>query len=231
MKKIISLSIAFMLIVACFSLCVSADSLTNIAEKKAYTVNLGENTAFRLVADGYSDGDEAPVNQKMTDGIRATDGGTDPIGALKKADGTNDVAPNGDYIIDLGKSYDNIVKFSFDQWYGSWGISEPASVEYFISADGTNYTSVGKVETADAEVISEGTWSGVDYVVELDEAVSARYIKVSAVGGNYVWGSEIQVFAKSTGTTTPDTGDTGITVFAIITLVSFAGAYIVKKVK
>ena len=70
------------------------------------------------------------------------------------------------------------------------GIGLPASVEYFVSADGTSYTSVGKVN-------SYGDFSLVNPTAELvlHEDAAGRYVRVRIVPGtyNFVFASELSV--------------------------------------
>ena len=77
--------------------------------------------------------------------------------------------------IDLGKKESiNKIRLNVLKQEGSW-IYPPAFVEFFISNDGTNFTSVGKL-TPDAN----GIWKDERRIEQRLTNTSAKYIKVLA---------------------------------------------------
>ncbi len=93
--------------------------------------------------------------------------------------------------LDLGAVYDDLRYFALELNSDEGaGIGLPASVEYFVSADGTSYTSVGKVN-------SYGDFSLVNPTAELvlHEDAAGRYVRVRIVPGtyNFVFASELSV--------------------------------------
>ncbi|MDL2287746.1 discoidin domain-containing protein, partial [Eubacteriales bacterium OttesenSCG-928-G02] len=157
----------------------------HVAKDKPYTA-----TATDYRTDGFGDG-EFGVNQKLTDGIFAANGGTNDIGAYK---GTADNA-TAEIIIDLEGVY-SLKRFAYDLWFGNWGIPEASTVEYLISTDGENFTSVGTISVPDktAYLVEGEGWKYFDFVLTLDEDVEAQYVKVVANGKSWIWGSEIRVY-------------------------------------
>ena len=260
MKKILAVLLTLTLFIPCFSILASAGDLVNVAKGKKYTVDIGsEGTAEYGCPDpddgtGFGDGKNLS-RQRLTDGVIGTDdgGAVGLIGAQQ--------TPKAIYTIDLGSVVKGIKKLNMDMYYGPWGISEALSVEYALSEDGTNYTTVGKVERKNAVNKVNGEWNGDDYILNLTEAKSARYVKITAVATNYVWSSEMQVFSdgSSSGSSqssssetssnsqsssesktssssqpadnNPKTGDSGMAIFAVIAILSVGAAYSFSKRK
>jgi LPXTG-motif cell wall-anchored protein len=237
MKKSIAILLVLLLAIPFFSVITSAGDLVNVAKGKKYTVDIGsDGTAGYSCPDpddgtGFGDGKNL-ARQRLTDGVIAKDdgGGAGLIGAQQ--------TPKAIYTLDLGSVVKGIKKLSMDMYYGPWGIGEALSIEYALSEDGTTYTTVGKVERKNAVNKVNGEWKGDDYILNLTEAKSARYVKITAVATNYVWSSEMQVFADGSGDpgssqsasesskdNNPETGDNGITIFAIIAIISVGAAY------
>ncbi|OGO93242.1 MAG: hypothetical protein A2Y17_02645 [Clostridiales bacterium GWF2_38_85] len=222
MKKVLELLLTALLLLSCMSLFVSAADLTNVAQGKTYTVDIGESgTASYGYPDGYGDG-PAAERQLLTDGNIATDNGDAGTGAQQTSLGV--------YVIDLGSVVDGIKKLNMDM-YGceGWGVGVPISVEYAISTNGTDYTTVGTVLVDGAVAKGVGDWVGYDFILELTEAQSAQYVKMTASATNYIWSTEMQVFAES-ATTTPDTGD-NVAVLIVLLVVAAAGSIIVTSRK
>ncbi|HAN20612.1 MAG: hypothetical protein A2Y15_09020 [Clostridiales bacterium GWF2_36_10] len=200
MKKVLVFLLVAVLIIPCFSLFTSAADLTNVAELKPYTTDIGTGTpGYGMPAEGedqnggYGDGIDG-VRQRLTDGViggGADGGGYGIIGAQSTTQAI--------YVIDLGSVVNGILKLNMDMYSNSgWGIGDGISVEYALSTDGTTYTTVGTVLIADAVDKSAEGWTAYDYILELSSAKSARYVKMTATATNYVWSTEMQVFADET---------------------------------
>jgi LPXTG-motif cell wall-anchored protein len=194
LKKLLAIIISALLIIPVSSFFVNAADLSNVAKGKTYTVDIGEGTPGYSCPDpddgtGFGDGVNAK-RQRLTDGVIGADDG-----GLKGLIGAQQTA-KAVYIIDLGSVVNGIKKLSMDLYYGNWGIGEALSVEYALSTDNTNFNNVGKVERKDAVNKVNAVWKGDDYVLNLSEAKSARYVKITATATNYVWSSEMQVFAE-----------------------------------
>jgi len=187
MKKALAVILVLLLTVPFLSIIASADDLVNVALGKKYTVDIGEQ-GQPYDNDSLSDGENGSF-QRLTDGVV---GGTD--GGLAGLPGAQ-YTPQAVYVIDLGSVVNGIKKFNMDMYYGPWGIKEPKSVEYEVSVDGVDYTYLGKVEKKDAVNKSNEGWYGDEYILTLSAPVSARYVRVTATGDNFIWSTEIQVFA------------------------------------
>jgi LPXTG-motif cell wall-anchored protein len=212
MKKILISLLLVVLIVSSFSLFASAEELTNVAQGKHYTLDIGDGTPGYGVDNGYGDGVDA-VNQRLTDGVIGEASGaitSSPGVGLAGAQKTTKAI----YVIDLGSVVTGIQKFNMDMYSKTdWGIAPSVSVEYAVSEDGITYTTVGTVLLANATSKGsgvEGEWVASDYILELTTAVSARYVKMTAIAGNYVWSTEMQVFAN-TGAASTDTSSVAST--------------------
>lgn len=264
---VLLLTVSFLSIVA------SAADLVNVAKGKRYTVDIGPegkpNYEVENPGEGKGCGDgENASRQRLTDGVvGGTDGGEGGIpGAQQTAKAI--------YVIDLGSKVNGIKQFCMDMYYGAWGILEPKSVEYAISDDKNSFTVVGTVEKKDAVNKVNDAWKGDNYILTLNNAVSARYIRVTATGQNFIWSTEIQVFAdpsaandssssqstssqsstssqtsssktsssqsssskapsnsqvSSSKASNPQTGDSGIAVFAVMAFISGGVVYSVNK--
>lgn len=194
--------------------------------------------------DGYGD----PEFTKLTDGVWSVTGSDAIIGAFD--------SPTGSVKIDFGASMD-IERVATDLWYGDWGIGEPISVTFFLSEDGSDFTELGTVPNSEAESGTFGTFSKYLYTLNLDEAVSGRYLKVEYTGSSHVWTSEIEAYtytpedpseseetseaeptseveptseaAESSNSSSAETGDTGMVALAIVSLIALAGVIVIKR--
>lgn len=197
MKKNLIFLLVLVLMIPCFSLFVNAAEPVNVAEGKSYTVDITDGTAGYGIpvpddGSGFGDGIDA-YRQRLTDGvIAAEDGGlTGQIGAQSTATAI--------YVIDLGSVVSGISKFNMDMYsIPSWGVGDAISVEYAVSTNGTDYTTVGTVLRADAVSKGNTDFIGHDYILTLAAPQSARYVRMTASATNYVWSSEMQVFADNT---------------------------------
>ncbi len=139
----------------------------------------------------------------------------------------------GEIVLDFGAKED-FTSFRTHIWgTASSGIGEMSKVEFFVSDDNQNWTSVGAVTDG---LTGDGVW------VELEKAASGRYVKYAytmseANKGVYMFVSECEAYATVAATSDPsekpvdpaDTADNGIVALAIISAIAVAGAVIVKK--
>lgn len=195
-----------------------------------------------------NDGSGDPEFTKLTDGVWSVTGSDAIIGAFD--------SPTGSVKIDFGASMD-IERVATDLWYGDWGIGEPISVTFFLSEDGSDFTELGTVPNSEAESGTFGTFSKYLYTLNLDEAVSGRYLKVEYTGSSHVWTSEIEAYtytpedpseseetseaeptseveptseaAESSNSSSAETGDTGMVALAIVSLIALAGVIVIKR--
>jgi len=218
----------------------SADTSTDTstaepAQKKNLLAGLQYTTeGNKRATDNFSDTNEdGTCRYRLTDGVYAEDPGTDKVGAYGNG--------NVSFVFDLGEKTD-ITGFYTDGYSGNWGIGAPTSVEFFVSDNGTDYTSVGAVEKSDDNTTAlTGTW--VKHEFALDKAASGRYIKVVYNTTSVTWLSEIEAYGTedaetSTATSTDtsadkpaETADNGIVALAVIASIAVAGAVIVKKTR
>ncbi|MEG2003008.1 MAG: hypothetical protein RR057_00240 [Clostridia bacterium] len=105
-------------------------------------------------------------------------------------------------VLDLGEKVNDITGLNIGFHYNFWGITSPAMVEYLISDDGKDFTSIKKLLFEDAKVstpasdpISE-TAKISEFIYTPQVALSGRYIKVVIFveGQAHVWGNELEVF-------------------------------------
>ncbi|MDD2268849.1 MAG: hypothetical protein PHY15_04760 [Eubacteriales bacterium] len=231
MKKF-AILLAALLLLSVTAMFVSAAEFTNVAEGKAYTLNIIAGTPGYGVPDpddgtGYGDGIDA-FRQRLTNGEKAPgpDGGAS---ASERAYVGGQNATEAEYVIDLGSVVEGIKKLDMDLYDNSgWGISAPTSVEYFISDDNENFTSLGVVEAANVIKTSSGTWNRYDMTLDLDAEKSARYVKVNVKVGSHVWSSEIEVLVES-DEESPDTSDGFVYAVAALTVSAGAAIIITKK--
>lgn len=183
MKKRLSLLIAFAMIFTLVSvISVSAADDVNVALGKPYTASTPYTD--RTYPNDYQliDGKE------LTDGVKGTTAyGTEWHGFYNQS--TYEVK------IDLGKKYPGIKRITMqveDNQQAS--IFKPKSVEYFISNDNRNFTSVGTATAT--KTGSAGGGDLYDYTLELTTTVTARFIKVVITrdSGMFVFASEVEVF-------------------------------------
>jgi hypothetical protein len=182
---------------------VSAAEDSNIAAGKAYTAT--EPYTDRAWPNDYQliDGKE------LTDGVKGTTGyGTEWHGFYNLSE----------YFakVDLGKKYPGIKKITmqFSEITGA-SIFKPKSVEYFISTDNRNFTSVGMAVATENGTTSAGG-ALYDYAVELSTTVTARFVKavITKDQGMFIFASEFEVFNSgeagtdsAPGEVYQDTGD------------------------
>ncbi|MBR5859571.1 MAG: discoidin domain-containing protein [Clostridia bacterium] len=156
----------------------------NLSTGKKYTVTGGAYDG--KWTDTGSDG--KPLG-KLTDGVYASSGSATEIGAYKSANQT--------VTIDLGE-ISAVVAIKTDLWGNTgWGIQNPEELEIKmeISNDGKTFTEVAKPKAVNSR--GDGDWKGLDYIIDLASPVNARYVRVSYLGGNFVWASEIAVFGET----------------------------------
>ena len=229
MKKL-TIFIAAVLVFSMVAIAASAATLKNVAEGKTYTVEIisgGDETPYGYNADneeGFGDGPNG-IRQRLTDGVagEGEGGGGGEVGAQKATEAV--------FVIDLGKEVSNIKKLTMDLYKNDgWGIAIPVSVEYAISNDNTTFTSLGVVEVSDSNKVADVAWDTWYMDLNLTEAKSARYVKITAKASNYVWSTEIQVLAEDAGSSTPDTSDNTVYV-ALALVISVSSAALVLKKK
>ncbi len=98
--------------------------------------------------------------------------------------------------LDLERVYNDLSLFALEvQEDTGAGISYPGSVEYFVSTDGVDYTSLGYGK------IDDSFLAGTEFVYKPGFPVSARYIRVKILPGkyNFVFASELSVGITSSG--------------------------------
>ena len=223
MKKL-TIFLAALLVFSMVAVAASAATLKNVAEGKTYTVEIvagGGDEPYGYNADnddGFGDGPNG-IRKRLTDGTAGAGdgGGYAQVGAQKATEAV--------YVIDLGKEVVNIKKLTMDLYKNDgWGIGAPISVEYAISSDNVTFTSLGVVEVNDTTKVDGVSWDTWYMDLDLTEAKSARYVKITALATNYVWSTEIQVLAEES----PGTSDN--TLFVALTfLVSVSSAALVLK--
>ena len=216
--------------------------LVNVALGKAYTTDALFRQGGREDNWGWSENAEIAYPDEdgitLTDGIHAAEDAlySDPawIGFNTSTPSTTE---NGYawMIVDLGKA-ENIEKLVL--YLGGKGLTSGLSlsekVEFFVSNDNENWTSVGEaVIPEDDDTVHEAA-----AVLELDKAVSAKYIqaRVSREKG-WMFVSEFEAYAAQSGSEAPSTSekpteptsDNGIVALALISVLAIAGAVIVKK--
>ncbi|HBR32593.1 MAG TPA: hypothetical protein DD733_10990 [Clostridiales bacterium] len=202
MRKMFFAFLAMAIIVSGFSLIAGAEELTNVAEGKSYTLECETSEADYGYTEGtdsgFGDGPNA-IRQRLTDGMHGLESTrTVKSGAQK--------TKKAFYVIDLGSVVNGISKLNMDMYYRTdWGIQKPIGVEYALLTDGVNYTTEGKILVADSvERETPEPWVGYDFTLNLSTPKSARYVKMIAEGGNYIWSTEMQVFASGEETSDPE---------------------------
>ncbi len=159
---------------------------TDIALGKSYTPTGG-------AYDGaWSDtGADGKPTGKLTDGILATAGDDTSIGCYK--------GEAQSITIDLGAVYD--IKLIETRIFGNggWGIPDPkeANVDIYISADGKDFTLLGKAGKADGA--ADGEWKMCAFTLAADGETEARFVRISyTLTGKFLWTDEIAVYGKET---------------------------------
>lgn len=101
-------------------------------------------------------------------------------------------------IVDLGAEY-YVNKFVAHTAANSgWGIASAKSLTVEYSVDGETFTSAGMVSGENIGVIVNGTgsgWTAYSHTLELDESVSARYVKfIVSSWSQFLWISEVEAW-------------------------------------
>jgi len=185
-KKALCVLLSVMLTVSVFAACLvfsaSAED-ANLLAGNHYTAE-GPTRAPDNLSDTNEDG---TCKYRLTDGTITDNPGSADVGAYGQGTVT--------FIFDLGEKKD-ISSFHCVGYSGDWGILAPTSVEFFVSDDGTNYTSVGAVEKSDDNTTSlEGNWVKHDF--NLEKAAAGKFIKVVYNTASHTWVSEIEAFGKA----------------------------------
>ncbi len=156
----------------------------NIAQGKPYTPS-----GAPYNGDWTDTGADGKPLGKLTDGKYASSGKDQAVGAYKSATHT--------VTIDLEKI--SSVRAIKTDLFGntSWGINDPTTfdVKFEISNDGKTFTELGK--TAMSDELGGGDWTKREFILELNSPVNARYVRVSYLGGTFVWSSEISVYGPA----------------------------------
>ena len=152
----------------------------NHAEGKTYVV---ENAEQR--DDGWADD-----GVKLTNGVVGKDGSEEYSGFKSTA---------MSIIVDL-VDVTEFNKISTDSTFGDWGINPLDSVEFAISDDGVEFTTVGEVVTNRAMEMGgfTGNWRGAEYKIRGNFSgrfVKITYNKTDDEAANHIWVSEIQVIS------------------------------------
>ncbi len=138
--------------------------------------------------------DGTPHGDYSDDGMVLTDGFLGGMGAGWSISG-------GNITLDLGKDFSGLEELTVYLRGGNWGIEFPDECEYFISSDGKNWESVGKVgpEGLKDQPGSNG-WAFRSFPLELTgEGLIARYVRARLTGAhmNYIWCQEFCVWRDS----------------------------------
>ena len=234
MKKLsfLCLAIVMLFTFATVSSFAAVDRTLNkivISQGKSYT-------AFGGYTENPNYGDTGDV--EFTDGIITTEAGYDASWygfQVTRAEEDENEDLYYDVIIDLGAVEDGLADFIFHtEHFISVGIDLPSEVEFFVSDNGTDFTSVGVGTVTGTVDDATATYNTVELL--LDEAVSGRYVKTHIMNGatNMVFCSEIQVIQYSADapdesqTTPPVTGD-NLAIILVIAAVSAAGLIVVSR--
>jgi len=132
-----------------------------------------------------------PHSQYADDGTKLTDG------VLGSDTGVGWSTSAGTFVLDLGEVKDGLADFNIFLRGGEWGIVAPTKAEYYVSNDRRSWELIGTVEGDGITVTpSYESWLEYSYPLELDESISARYVRFNVSGGgmNYAWAHEIAVW-------------------------------------
>ncbi len=200
------------------------------------------NSPEYVITDGQWPAD---YSGDLTDGITGTRAFDNKWAAFYK--NTKEENPNdnfdgkcGEVVVDLGKKAD-LTSFRTHIWGAAdSGIAEVSKVEFFVSDDNVNWTSVGAV--------TEGLDGADTCWAELEAKASGRYVKYAYTmteeagkTGVFLFVSECEAYGTVAGsepsTSTPTTSekpteptsDSGIIALALVSALAVAGAVIVKK--
>ncbi len=267
MKKTLALVLALALVSAlCGMLFVSADDANLASGLTTYTLSQQFRQGGKEVNWGWDD--NAPIAYPddagdLTDGKLPEEMGYgDPawIGFHPNAPEYQEIGYSS-IVLDLGKACDiSKINGIFATQMLANGIATPTSVEYLVSDDGENFTSVGTVTpTNPADVGTEN--------VALDCDVTGQYVMVKMVGNGWMFIAELEVYGAEAATapesseeapesseeaaesseeaaesseapaeskpeeSKPQTGDAGILVFAVLGVVAIAGVAVAVKAR
>ncbi|MDD4124632.1 MAG: discoidin domain-containing protein [Eubacteriales bacterium] len=200
-------------------------------------------------------------NKELTDGIIPASPSYSDVNWVGFNANSDDYAANGyaEIVIDLGEVADisgiNVVMSNLQ----NSGIAAPAEFKFFYSTNGTDYTEIGTGSydvdpfEKDGETFVNGN-KIVNNGIEVE--ASAQYVKVqftNSTGCAWMFIGEVQVFGASSGEEsseepseepsvepsadesseddTPETGDSGFVALAIVSVISLAGAVVIKRRK
>ncbi|HPE95766.1 MAG TPA: discoidin domain-containing protein [Bacillota bacterium] len=156
---------------------------TETVDKSLTRTNIALNCSYTAPENNRADGwDDDGI--KLTDGvINETDGGQTTWFGFTGS-GINSI------VLDLGEEVSGICEFELYIAYGTWGISAPVSVCYYISDDGETWTAITEeILSSDVEPIYSVTdsWSINNYLLSFDSGFTARYIKYDITSDGHVW--------------------------------------------
>ncbi|HPE94832.1 MAG TPA: discoidin domain-containing protein [Bacillota bacterium] len=141
----------------------------------------------------------APHSAYSDDGSKLTDG------VFGGDIGVGWATTKGDFILDLGERRTGIADINILMRADNWGIVAGTTAEYYVSDDKREWTQIGTVSGDDVKKTpSDATWMEYSYLLELEEAVSARYVRfvVSGPEMNFAWVHELCVWKyESSGET------------------------------
>ena len=155
----------------------------NIAIGKKYTVT---GTPYN---GNWTDTDNNAPLGKLTDGKYAPDGDDQLVGAYGGKNGHS-------VTIDLGQTT-FLRSFKTDLFGNeSWGIPSPAGTDITVSFsyDGENFFDIGKM--AKTNPAGEGNWIKSVYTITPENAINARYVRLTYTNAAFIWASEISVYGK-----------------------------------
>ncbi|HBL83874.1 MAG: hypothetical protein A2Y17_00165 [Clostridiales bacterium GWF2_38_85] len=177
---------------------------------------------------------------EFTDGIITTEPGYDASWygfQISRAQEDAEEKLYYEVVIDLGAVTDGLADFIFHtENFISVGIDLPSKVEFFVSDNGTDFTSAGVGAVTGTVDDATATYNTVELL--LDDAVSGRYVKTVITNGdmNMVFCSEIQVIqytseapVESQPETTPPNTSDDIAIFLAIVAVSAAGLVVISR--
>ena len=169
---------------------VNGNKYQSITVGKSYTSN------GTIYTGDYTDHNaDGTIIGKLTNGLYAdTSGSTSTIGCHKGSKVSIDINLNGKY---------DIKAFKTQLFGGTWGITDPFDstkniyVEFAISNDGKQYTTVGKAKVVESE--ADGAWRKAIYTLEPTEKTEARYIRTTFYNVGFVWCDEISAYGTEGG--------------------------------
>ena len=203
--------------------------LKNVAEGKAYTTS----DLFRMSNVTWGWDETFDVTYPDEGGISLTDGVKDP----GDSDYTNAVWAGFNYsspdytengyswiTVDLGEVTDisKVVLVSASSALGSGIGSNNFAIEFLVSDDGENWTSIGTCDAVDSTEVNL-----VETAVET--SASGQYVQVRMSRGGWMFISEVEVYAEVEVETEDNLGDAGIYAIGALALVALIGTAVVIK--